>query len=352
MSEQEPNKPNPSVKLRAQAEVLLSQAKAQLADIQHALRDASGDNALQSRLSGVAAQTGAAMAQISLALNGPASALRPSDLAALEGVVHSSETTTLLAEAATQAALARNVAVTAAANRAETQSVAHDLFDRKIFDAYLHFASPEDEADYRKREAEARKYVEAQLAKHTPEGDLNASGGTLGQMFDAHAHGAGASPDFMPRFNALAETAQHQRAAMQAAGQSTAEYDRNIAASVRRFLKDEKHLSDAEIDKLLTNGGDPLEVVKPFIKDDADSRHLEKITTTMTEAAHTATTALPRVVADNEASGPKAPLTIDPDAINAKLQAAGLQTDVDAEATGHGLATTKPAGKQAAELGG
>ncbi|KAJ8134275.1 hypothetical protein OY671_012512, partial [Metschnikowia pulcherrima] len=57
------------------------------------------------------------------------------------------------------------------------------------------FASAEDERAYRQREAERRSYIEAEQAKGTPEGNLNAAGATVGQMADAKAHGAG-GPEF------------------------------------------------------------------------------------------------------------------------------------------------------------
>jgi hypothetical protein len=350
MAEQELNKSNQSGELRAQAEVLLSQGRAQLADIQRALGSLTGAGALQARLTGVAAQTSAAISQLNQVLGGPASTLHRADLMALESVVHSSEATALVTEAtahAAEAARTRAVVTTSAATRDEVKSLEQDMFEHKIFDAYLHFSSPEDEAAYREREAEAHKYIDQQLARGTPEGDLNAGGGLQGQMLDAHAHGAGDSPDFMPRWNALAEKTQRQRTAMRAAGQSTEEYDRNLKASVRRFLKDEAHLSDAEIDKRLAEVADPLDAVKPYLKDDKESRHLEKMTTTMAVAAHTAASALPRVVASDD-TPTEAPTTITVDAVTAKLKAAGVQMS-DTASTGHGLAIQKPAAKT--ELG-
>ena len=86
------------------------------------------------------------------------------------------------------------VVAASAETRQETSALAHDVFDRHIFDRYLHFSSPEDEAEFRKREADAKKYIHDQLALGTPTGNLNAGGGELGYMLDAHAHGAGDSP--------------------------------------------------------------------------------------------------------------------------------------------------------------
>jgi hypothetical protein len=148
-----------------------------------------------------------------------------------------------------------------------------DLFERHLFEKSLRFASPEDEAEYRRREAEARRYIEEQLARHTPEGELNAGGALVGQMLDAHDHGAGADPGFMPRWNKLVETIQKQRAALRAEGRSTEEFDRNLVAAVRHSLK-AKGLTDAEIDARLAASADPLDAVKPYLATEKDARGL------------------------------------------------------------------------------
>ena len=177
-------------------------------------------------------------------------------------------------QAVATAALNRAVVTSSVETRHEVQSLQHDIFDRHLFDRYLKFSSPEDEEEFRKREAATKQYVDAQLAKGTPEGNLNAAGGLQGQMLDLHAHGAGDSPDFLPRWNALVDKTERQRAAMHAAGQSTEEYDHHVKDSVRRFLKDEGKLSDAEIDKRLAASANPLDAVKPYITSDSAARNL------------------------------------------------------------------------------
>lgn len=252
--------------LRAQAALLLSQARSQAADIHRALEALRGDAGLQSELSGVAAELSGAISDLQSALQ--SGTVRAADLMAIKSIVQSGSVASILSQASAQAAsqvsaqAAATVAATAADTRRETQTLAQDVFEKKIFDRYLHFSSPEDQAEYRKREAEAKRYIDAQLARKTPEGDLNAGGGMIGQMLDAHAHGAGDSPDFLPRWNALVEKTTKQRAAMHAAGQKTEEFDRNLNTAVRRFLK-AKGLTDAEIDARLASGRDPLEAVKP-----------------------------------------------------------------------------------------
>jgi hypothetical protein len=267
----------------------------------------------------------------------------------LEGIVHSSETATLLTEAAAQSAAsggqAQGLAAASADTRREVQTLERDVFDRRIFDPYLRFSSPEDEAEFRKREAEARKYIDEQLARGTPEGNLNASGGMIGTLLDAHTHGAGNSPDFMPRWDALVEKARRQRASMHAAGQSTEEFDRHVAASVHRFLE-AKGLSDTEIDRRLKASADPLDVVKPFLSDDRDSQDLER---KIQGSAHIeqAATASPisHVETSDATAVADAPLTINLDAMNAKLKAVGLQMSDNTDAADHGLTVAKPAGK-------
>jgi hypothetical protein len=255
------------------------------------------------------------------------------------------DTGALLTEATAGATMAgvgaRNVAAASAATRQEVRSLSDDVFEKRIFDPYLRFSSAEDEAAFRMREAAARRYVREQLARGTPEGDLNAAGGMQGYMLDANAHGAGTSPEFTSRWNALAAATGKQHAAMQAAGQSTAEYDRNVTASARRFLK-AKGLSDAEIDKRLAASADPLDAVKPFL---GSARDDNVVGLNIAGAATpTVTQSLPRSEATEGASERDAQLGIDFGAMNAKLQAAGLQSSGKPDPTGHGLAMAKPPG--------
>jgi hypothetical protein len=335
--------------LRAQAEQLLSQARAQVIEVQRAL-GAAGDGALQSRLTAVAAQISGAISELSLALNTPGFALHQINLAALEGLVHSDEVSTLLTQVAAQAkgstALAEAVITASAATRREAQNLAGDLFQRRIFDPYLHFSSAEDEEAFRRREAEAQKYVAAQLARHTPEGDLNAGGGVLGYMLDAHTHGAGGSPEFMGRWETMVAKAQSQRAAMHAAGQSTEEFDRRLVAKAHDFLKAQR-LSEAEINARLAAVDGPLDAVKPFLKHEAEGQHTEHGIRAASEPQP-----LTGVEASSAALPQGASLSIDMVGMDAKLKAAGLQVPSPAEAAteGHGLAAVQPVAAARASL--
>lgn len=65
-----------------------------------------------------------------------------------------------------------HLATVSAATRHEVATLSTDLFERRIFDKHLVFSSTEEEEAYRRREAEGRRYIEAQLASRTPSGDL------------------------------------------------------------------------------------------------------------------------------------------------------------------------------------
>jgi len=130
----------------------------------------------------------------------------------------------------------------------------------------LTFASPEDERAYREREEETRRYITTQQSKHTPEGDLNASGAAVGQMVDAKAHGASGS-EFDRHFDALVATHEQLREAAKANGVSTEESDRRLHDDLRRVMKS-KGLSDAQIDAQFAANPNPLEAAKAFTQSD------------------------------------------------------------------------------------
>ena len=100
------------------------------------------------------------------------------------------------------------------ATRQTISDVAHDLFEKKKLDPYLQFDSAQDEAEYRKREAERQAYIKTELAKGTPEGALNAATATKEQLEDARDHGAGASPDFDGMLTATEDAEQALRSVM------------------------------------------------------------------------------------------------------------------------------------------
>jgi hypothetical protein len=322
-------------KLRADAAAMLERARNQLADIQRALSSLGDDRAAHGRLAAEADRLSAIVSQLTQAVSASVFPLRGSDLVAIGSAVQSGEAHAALTEAsapaaATSAALAANVATTSAETRSETESLARDVFDQHIFDRYLHYSSAADEEESRKRQAEDKKYIAAQLARHTPEGDLNASGGMIDSMLDLHAHGAGNSPDFTPSLNAMVNKSDAQRNAMKAAGQSTKEFDDRLHTSLHRFLKDEKGLSDSESDKRLGTFANPLDAVKSFLKDDGKSGDVKG-----------------KASGDTHAS-------LNLDDIRSKLKAAGVTAsdtpDTDAVPK-HGVNVQKTAAKDAATLG-
>lgn len=119
------------------------------------------------------------------------------------------------ATTAAQSAEAALHSASEAAHR-EVTAFVHDFYDRKIFDPYLRFSSPEDEEAYRKREADCAEKIKAALAEGTPEGNLRATRLAREQLKDAGIHGADQSPDFPPLQSGLANAEQNLSAAVRA----------------------------------------------------------------------------------------------------------------------------------------
>lgn len=218
--------------------------------------------------------------------------------------------------------------------RTEVQSLRDDLFERRLFDDFLHFDSKQERDAYRRRDAEGQRYIDAQLARHTPEGDLNAAGGVMDRMLDAHAHGASDSPEFLPRWNRLVETARKQHELMRAEGRSTDEFDHNMQDSVRHYLKFQG-LSDHEIEARLAASADPLEAVKPYLHSEHEAQALnQSMIRAGKESLGRDTASMQVVVATDVNATPTAPL--EPafaslariptglDDVMAKLQASGV----------------------------
>ena len=93
------------------------------------------------------------------------------------------------------------LATVQARTRATVEEISRDIYERRIFDPYLHFSSAQDEAAYRRREEQTRRAINDALAQGTPEGDLLAARLTDRQLQDAGAHGAAASPEFRALFD-------------------------------------------------------------------------------------------------------------------------------------------------------
>lgn len=210
---------------------------------------------------------------VALAPVGSLAAMRPkiaASIAATAAIVEHARAST----AAHGVKEAAQLAAASAAARSQVTALQSDLFERRIFDPFLRFATADDEAAYRRREADAQRYISAQLAEGTPEGDLNASGALVSRMLDAHSHGAGASHEFQARWSRLVASTETLRDAMRRDGRATEEFDRNMEAAVRQYLHD-KGLTEPAITAALEQAGEPLEAVKPFIESPGDTHQLE-----------------------------------------------------------------------------
>lgn len=331
---------------RSAAAEMLGRVKSLHAKMQEAMGQVIGSSA-EARVAEIIANLAGIEGQLTQAVDAPGGA-RGIDLAAIETLLRGGETAASAALEVASAEIAgrasQNLATASTATRHEVEGLSQDLFQRRIFDPYLHFGSAEDEADYRAREAERQQAIAAQLALHTPEGDLAAGGLTAGQMLDAHEHGAGASPEFLPRWNKLVSQLHEQRAAMLAAGHSTQEFDQHLVADVRTFLK-AKGLSDAEIDARLAAAASPFDVVQSFMANDRDARGLEKMVVNAARA-HEQPTSQIRVERDDGETPPPAAAEIDFSAMSAKLRAAGVQmAETPPPPSGHGLAVSEAAAK-------
>ena len=188
----------------------------------------------------------------------------PADLPALQRAVATAVAAVgSAAQQAQGASSGQGGAALADASEASRRSVRSALDYTRTLD--LQFASAEDERAYRQREAERRAYIEAEQAKGTPEGNLNASGATIGQMADAKAHGA-SGPEFDSHVADLLETTTRLRDAIRRSGKSTKEFDDRLREDLRRVMRG-KGMTDAEIDAKFSANPDPLDAAKAYLTD-------------------------------------------------------------------------------------
>jgi hypothetical protein len=122
-----------------------------------------------------------------------------------------------------------SLAAASASAREAVTSFERDMYEKKIFDPYLHFASKEDEEAYRKREAERKQATDVALKQNTPEGNLRAADLSIAQLNDAGAHGATASPEYQTKMDGLTST-RDNLAAQVAAPKQQANADARISA--------------------------------------------------------------------------------------------------------------------------
>ena len=161
-----------------------------------------------------------------LALKSQLASANPRDLPALQAQIASAiaeaSSTIETARSGSTGAVAREVALTTAQLRSSIRDVMGGMKD---FDPYLQFGSAEEEEAYREREQARQAYIEAELAKGTPEGDYNAAAATRAQLEDAGAHGADAHPDFDERMSINDKALAQSKRNVSEAGASTLEGD-------------------------------------------------------------------------------------------------------------------------------
>ncbi len=262
--------------------------------------------------------------------------LTASSLAALAASVNMGEETSSLVAESESAAMAAKVELAGASieSHRTVSRMAVDLFDKHEFDADVaRFTHGAEFQAFKKREAEDEKYIRQQLARRTPDGDLNASGKMQGYLLDADAHGAGDNPDFRKKWDELKQKTDRLRESMRAAGRSTEEYDTQIREDVAEFLK-AKGFSDEQIKEAFAKSKDPLDAVDTYVGRDAETSKLSEDLRLSSDAKKSS--------AGVVAAGEEQSMTVDLDAMNARLAAAGLDVSTkEAESTGHGITVQK-----------
>lgn len=193
---------DPQASLRAE---LLGQLVAAQFEIEAAMNEIAGNAA--------ALSDGKAQLQLLTALQRQIGTASSAALAGMRSeIIAVANATQAIAQQSRASANASDTATTLAdvtnKTRRTIQNVAQELFEQKKLDPYLQFVSAEDEAEYRKREAARKAYIDAELAKGTPQGALNAAAATREQLEDARDHGADRSPNFA---RMLAETEDAER---------------------------------------------------------------------------------------------------------------------------------------------
>jgi len=254
---------DPQASLRSE---LLGQLVAAQFEIEAAIADLTRDGAPASAVANTRSQLAAvgALRQQLIGADARTLASMRGDIAA---TVAACQTAAQQARAAADEASASNLSNYAQSAR----NAVHDVMrGMKDFDRDLRFANAQDEAEYRRREDERRAYIDGELAKHTPQGDLNASGGAVGQMTDAAAHGAAANPEFQRRWDKLVVSAEALRAQLVRDGKDVSDFDKHLREDLRRIMKS-KGLSDAQIDEqFAAHQGNPIETAKAFVAEQKD----------------------------------------------------------------------------------
>jgi hypothetical protein len=317
-----------------EASALLRAAIAQLDAIKQTM--ASGHSA---QLDGAAQRAAQAVAAIKNAMQ--SGNVDPATLSTLAGEINlGGDASTPIADSGTGAAMAASMRLGGASfeSHAAVDRLSDDFFRKHLFDADVarHTHGVDLEA-FKRREAEDEKYIHGQLARHTAEGDLNASGRMQGYMLDANTHGAGDNPEFLKAWEELKGKTDNLRDSMRAAGKNTDEYDKHIRGDVVEFLK-AKGLSDDQIGQALAKSDNPLDAVNPYLTSDNDGKKLAE--SLRVESTSEGPQKDPAAAITSRKDRP---ITIDIDSMSAKLAAAGLDACSTSGSSGHGLSVQKPA---------
>lgn len=267
-----PQAESPESLARAQARALLGRAQAIHAQLDEAAPSEPG--AARKRMAAIIANLAAAEIELGVVADGPGTRSG----ANLNGIAM------LLQGSEAAAAEAIQQAETEAANgrmddgaldaRSKVAGYANELFERKVFDPYLHFNSIEEETAYREREAQRKRAMEAALAEHTAHGDHRAAVLVYEQTVDAGAHGATASPDYQRVLYGTAGLVQRTQAAAAREGthkeEGTPAGDASLDRGLRTVLK-ATGASDADIEKVL-NTADPKSASAEYLAKHAPPR--------------------------------------------------------------------------------
>ena len=166
--------------------------------------------------------------------------------------------------AASGASASDGATVAGLASHAQAQASSF-MRDTRQYDHLLRFDLEQEQEAYRQREEDRRKRYEAEAAKGTPEGALNASGAALGQMADLAAHGGSADPALMRRMDELAVSTAALRAQIIRDGYDVSKFDEGLRTDLGAIMRS-KGQSDAEIDALLAeHQGNPIDAIKAFV---------------------------------------------------------------------------------------
>jgi hypothetical protein len=337
-----------TIPLREQATSLLVKVEGEYSDIERALSNVNLDVVVRDKLSGDAAKAMGAANKLSEALSSSSFKLSAAEIAVLASNV-SAEVATLLAEAADESSKSASGSVmslgaASSATRLGVMKLSNDVFEKRVFDPYLHFDSEEEREAFLRREAESRKYIDSQLARNTPDGNLHAAIRMQGYMADAHNHGAGDSPEFLKDWDLQANNIKEQRAVLIAQKISTQEYDNDLSDIARNILRHQKK-SDTEIDNILAASDNPLDAVRPYLANDNNGiKALKQVANVAKEARQAKASALPKPETATDPQKPDDSQPLSMDAISASLKAKGVQmSDPTGSSSGHGLSTQKPA---------